>query len=241
MGMITRAGLFAADIHVCDLRAAEARWFGVNLASGVVTAQDWWQAHASPSLDLLCAVPYAFFIYAACGYALFLYRRSDILLRWFGWAFLLANLFAFATYQLYPAAPPWYYHAHGCAVLRHATPSAGPNLHRVDAVIGFPYFASMYARASTVFGAVPSMHVAYPLLMAVVGWREHRVLGKAALTTWFLWMCFAAVYLDHHWLIDIVVGAVYALIAAAVVAVALRALERRRASEPVTPAPEVAA
>jgi hypothetical protein len=128
----------------------------------------------------------------------------------------LLNVAGFATYHLYPAAPPWYFHKYGCTVHLAAIPDCGPNLKRVDAMVGIPYFARFYSRASEVFGAVPSLHVAYPLLMIVEGWRLHGRTGRALLLSFYGSMCFAAVYLDHHWVIDIVAGSGYALAVGAI-------------------------
>jgi len=63
-----------------------------------------------------------------------------------------------------------------------------------------------------VFGAVPSLHVAYPLLMLIEGFRRHRWLGRVLLVWFYLSMCFAAVYLDHHWVFDIVLGSIYTVV-----------------------------
>src|SRR5260221_4921147 len=134
----------------------------------------------------------------------------------------------FLTYHLFPAAPPWYYHQHRCAVDLSAAASAGPNLLRVDTFLGIPYFASLYGRSSDVFGAIPSLHVAYPLLMATSGWRLHHALGRTLLVFFYTWMCFSAVYLDHHWVIDILVGSFYALAAALVLPGLDRWLRSRR-------------
>ena len=90
--------------------------------------------------------------------------------------------------------------------------SEGPNLARVDAWLGIPYFAGVYGRSSDVFGAVPSLHVAYPLLMLLDGFRRHRWVGRVLLIWFYLSMCFAAVYLDHHWVFDIVLGSFYAVV-----------------------------
>jgi hypothetical protein len=217
----------SASVHVCDLRAAELRWFSVPFAAERVTFPDWFQAHTGPLLDLVCAVPYALFIYAVLVFGTYLYFKSYDALRWLGWAFLLTNIAGFITYQVYPAAPPWYFHAHGCSVDLTALPSEGPALARVDAMLGVRYFGSMYGRAATVFGAVPSLHVTYPLLMTVAGWRDHGTLGRALLAGWYVWMCFAAAYLDHHWVIDIMLGSIYALTACLVVFAAFSALRNR--------------
>jgi hypothetical protein len=194
-----------------------------------VTANDWLQAHASVGLDLFCAIPYGAYLAVVMAYATWLafaQRKLDVAApsrtALFGVAFVLLNLAGFVTYHVYPAAPPWYFHAHGCAVDLTTLANPGPNLTRVDALLGLPLFAGLYGQSSSVFGAVPSLHVAYPLLMLLVGWPMHGVRGRALLVAYFLWMSFAAVYLDHHWVIDVVAGALYAVVVFAVVVLASR-------------------
>jgi membrane-associated phospholipid phosphatase len=66
--------------------------------------------------------------------------------------------------------------------------------------------------------------------MVIEGWRLHRALGRTLLVGFFLWMCGAAVYLDHHWVIDIVLGWAYAI----ATAFAIRQVDRwRRQRSPV--------
>ena len=104
-------------------------------------------------------------------------------------------------------------------------PSAGGGL-RFDELLGTHVFQNAYGHSIEVFGALPSLHVAYPMLAMLL------VLRTAALQ-WARWpvsvyaliMCFSAVYLQHHYVIDVLLGVVYAVIAAAIV---LR-WERRRA------------
>ncbi len=136
------------------------------------------------------------------------------LFRAFGWTFLALNVAGFATYHLYPAAPPWYVQERGCLVDLSAHASEGPNLARVDAWLGIGWFHAFYGRSSDVFGAVPSLHVAYPLLCLLFGWRTWRAPGRVLGASFFDLMCFAAVYLAHHWVTDVVVGVVFTLVAA---------------------------
>ncbi len=211
MRFVKNVGLSESTIHNCDLRAAELHWFGVGTGGARVTLHDWLQTHATTGLDVFFAIPYGTFIYVVLGYAVFLFIRHFPVLQRFTWGFLALNVAGFLTYHVYPAAPPWYFHQHGCAIDLATAASPGPNLLRVDAVMGLPYFAGFYGRSSDVFGAVPSLHVAYPLLMVTEGWRLHRSLGRTLLVGFYAWMCCAAVYLDHHWIIDIIVGSGYAL------------------------------
>ena len=185
--------------------------FGITSAGVRQTLQDWAQAHASAPLDIFFAIPYGVFIYAVLGFEIFLFVKNYHAALRFTWGFLFLNLLGFLTYHLYPAAPPWYYHQYGCVVDLHAHASPGANLLRVDRMMGIAYFTGFYGRSSDVFGAVPSLHVAYPLLMAIEGWNGRHWVGRVGLVVFYLWMCSAAVYLDHHWVIDIILGSLYTL------------------------------
>jgi hypothetical protein len=225
MRFVKNVGLTPAGIHICDVRALEFRLFGIHVNGEPATVHDYLQAHASLPLDVFFSIPYGTFIGAAFIFAGFLYFQDYAEMRRFTGAFLALNVAAFITYHLYPAAPPWYFHAHGCVSDLGAHASEGPNLARVDQWLGFHYFGGFYGRSNDVYGAVPSLHVAYPLLIALEGWGPFGSLPRASFLKWplrvgavffFLWMCGAAVYLDHHWILDVVVGVGYALVVFAV-------------------------
>jgi inositol phosphorylceramide synthase catalytic subunit len=210
MRYVRNVGVSVDRVHVCDLRDIELRFFGMTGPGGErITVQDWFTTHHATWLDLYCAIPYGTFIFACLGCAIVLWGRDYRAVQRFAWGFFLMNVVAFATYHLYPAAPPWYYHAHGCVVDMAANPQAGPRLEHVDAVLGIDYFHGMYARSSDIYGAVPSLHVAYPMLILLEGWRLFRWPGRAFSIVFFLSMGFAAVYLDHHWIVDVVLGMLY--------------------------------
>jgi inositol phosphorylceramide synthase catalytic subunit len=214
-----RVGLTSSRVLLCDLRSFEARFFG----SGGSTFHDYWLTHHSTALDLFCAVPYATFIPWCIAGAIYLYVKDGNAMRRFMWGFLLVNVAGFITYHLAPAAPPWYFHAHGCVVDLATPASEGPALARVDAVLGVPYFRGMYGKASSVFGALPSLHCAYPLLLVLEGWRAFGVKLKVLALAYYFAMLFSAVYLDHHWVLDAILGSVYAVAIALVVRVVGRA------------------
>ena len=211
MRYVKGLGVSADRVHDCDLRALELRLFGFSSGGELITPGDWFLTHHSTALDLYCAVPYGTYIFAILGVAVILYLRDYHAAQRFGWVFFVTNVAAYVTYHVYPAAPPWYYHAHGCAISMTALPSAGPRLLNVDAVLGISYFRGLYARSSDVYGAVPSLHVAYPLLILVEGWRSLGWIERSLSLVFSLSMGFAAVYLDHHWVVDVTLGAVYGL------------------------------
>lgn len=205
-------GVSPEGVHLCDLRALELRFFGLTVGGERITLQDYFRARPSGALDLLLAIPYATFIFACFLCAIVLYFRDPAALSRFALGFLLLNLAGFITYHVYPAAPPWYFHAHGCEVNLLTPASPGERLLRVDERLGFPFFQGMYGRASEVFGAVPSLHVAYPLMILIEGWKSFRWPGRALSLVFLPAMCFAAVYLDHHWVIDVLLGLFYCVV-----------------------------
>jgi inositol phosphorylceramide synthase catalytic subunit len=209
MRWVKNVGLTPERVHLCDLRALDMRIASVTVDGAPGTVHDWVQAHTSPALDVACAVPYGTFIYVTVAFAVFLYAKDYARMRMFGWTFLILNIAGFVTYHVYPAAPPWYFHAHGCSVDLGAHASEGANLARVDALMGIGYFRGFYGRSSDVFGAVPSLHVSYPFLMVLFGWPVLRWPGRAFAIVFFAAMCTAAVYLDHHWIIDVLLGLAY--------------------------------
>jgi hypothetical protein len=240
-----RSALLSPDRVVgCGLRNLELRLFSVSPG---VTLQDWLVLHHAPALDLLFATPYAAFVYVAGAYAAYLYFTDRRRMHRYAWAFAIANYLSFALWLAVPAAPPWYLREHGCAIDLAVLPSPAA-LARVDELLGIQYFHDFYARAASVFGALPSMHCAYPVL----GLLTAR--GSATWRTWPLHVTYtllmfaAAVYLDHHWIIDGLAG--WALAGAAVyvaeiverrlhAAALVRATGRDRSPE-VEPASELA-
>ena len=203
---IERLGLSPDRVLLCNLRRAELAVFGVPVSGRTETLQDLFLRHHSPAADLFFSLPYGLYLLIAALFAVWLFRRDEHAAARYCWAFLFMNLMGFATYHILPAAPPWYFHAHGCAVDLAAPTSEGPALARVDAMLGVRFFYGLYGRASEVFGAIPSLHAAYPLLLAIEGYRWMGRAGRALAIVYIAWMAAAAVYLDHHWIIDLAAG-----------------------------------
>jgi hypothetical protein len=186
----------------CSFRAAER---ALTPSLGGTTLPEWFMDHHVAAADLAAAVPYFAFIYFAVGYAVWLRFRDARKMSLFAWAFAFANWISFVVWIAVPVAPPWYVHAHGCAVSLAAVPSPA-GLARVDALLGVSYFGGFYSRAASVFGALPSMHCAYPVLGLLTAWREAGAKERALHVFYAIWMASSAVYLGHHWVIDVVAG-----------------------------------
>jgi inositol phosphorylceramide synthase catalytic subunit len=200
-------------VHVAGPYLFERRWFGI----GGLTPNEWFDAHRTPVLDLACGFAYLVYVgeYLAIAFLLFFRGRLDSL-RTFALCFLLVNLLGFATYYVYPVAPPWYVAQYGLGPARMDIHPAAAATSRFDLLLGTHFFAEMYGRGVDVYGAFPSLHVAYPLIAVWVAFhlRELRWL-RAPAVLFFLLMCLSAVYLQHHYVIDVLLGIVYAVVTVA--------------------------
>jgi membrane-associated phospholipid phosphatase len=63
---------------------------------------------------------------------------------------------------------------------------------------------------------MPSLHCAYAFLVVLEGWAAFRGAWRAACAAFFALMCFSAVYLDHHWVLDAVAGITYCTLIVAI-------------------------
>ena len=119
-------------VHVREPYRLELSWFGIDGR----TPNEWMDAHRSVLLDLACGFAYLVYVgeYLAIGFLLFFRRRFDVL-RIFAFSFLLVNLLGFATYFIYPAAPPWYVSAFGLGPARMDVHSAAAAASRFDALL----------------------------------------------------------------------------------------------------------
>lgn len=229
-----RLGLTPERVLTCELRDAESRFFGVTVDGVRVTVHDLLQPRATLALDVIAAFPYATFILASVACALYLRARDKAAFTRFGWSFFIMNVCGFVLYHLVPAAPPWYIHTHGCAVDLTTRAFEGPNLARVDRWLGIPYFHGMYGQASSVFGAIPSLHCAYPMLVVIEGWRSFSKPWRVLSVAYAMMMIFSAVYLDHHWVIDAACGVALAIFATTACRL-VETMRARAASEPRSP------
>lgn len=195
----------------CELRNAELSLFrtGPN-----TTFQDFFARHHAPAFDLVFAIPYTIFVYLVLAYAAYLYFKDRTRMRVYLWAFAIGNFISFACWLVIPAAPPWYLRAHGCVIDATALPNAA-GLARVDALLGIDYYATFYSRASSIFGALPSMHCAYPLIGLLSAWRAASWRTRPIHLLYTAVMATAAVYLDHHWVIDVLAGWAVAIVSVA--------------------------
>ena len=195
-----------ARVRVAEPREWELAWFGIGSEVGLPeTPAAWWQRHTSPVLDVVCGAAYLAFVPAFIAAAAWwrfgrkLPRAGEVM-----WAMLWLNLAGYATYLVYPAAPPWYADRYGVGpAVQGAVPEAA-GAARFDAALGVTVFANYYGRNANVFGAIPSLHVGLTFLGALYAWRFRSL--RSALTALWVTVTFASVYLNHHYIVDGLVG-----------------------------------
>lgn len=210
-------------IHTGDLWNLEKALFP---APGGMNWPEWWSLHPHTALDLLCGFAYAAYIYEVFLVVLWFFFIKDPRFEKLCWAFFLVNAMGVVIYVLYPAAPPWYVLKYGPGVADLAALPSPAGTARFDAFFGIHYFANFYGRNPNVFGAMPSLHAAYPLMMVLVLWHKGPA-WRVGTSLFALLVAFSAVYLTHHYVLDVLAG-----VTAAVVAfVAVRAVFARRDQE----------
>ena len=195
-------------IDVRGLLEAERSLFGIATASGTVIPGEWFKMHNCAVADFMAGVFYLCWVPVPLGYAIWLYLKGkrEMYLR-FSFAFLFVNLVGFCGYYIHPAAPPWYALNYGFEPVLN-TPGNVAGLGRFDQLLGIPVFKSIYGNNSNVFAAVPSLHAAYMLVATIyaVKSREHK------LTFACMCICWTAVYSTHHYIIDVLLGILTAII-----------------------------
>lgn len=207
------------DIHVADLWRWEHLLFP---GPGGLSISDWLSTHTHPALDLIAGltyITYLFEVFFLVGW--FYFRRDPDRAFQLSLTFLIVNFVGWSIWIAWPAAPPWYVDAHGLgpAILDAAPSPAGTA--RFDELIGRPLFSSFYSRSTNVFGAMPSLHAAYPVLGAILGWSFGRG-TRVATVIYALLMAFSAVYLRHHYILDVLAGVALAFLGSAAVGLLLR-------------------
>jgi hypothetical protein len=113
----------------------------------------------------------------------------------------------FLTYVLFPAAPPW------LAAEQGHLPPIYRTIGYMWGHVGFLPARGLFENGSGYVNdvaAVPSLHAAYPVLVALFFWRSARLWQRVLLVAYPLAMGFTLVYTGEHYVFDVVLGWLYA-------------------------------
>jgi inositol phosphorylceramide synthase catalytic subunit len=225
--------VMSLSIRVAGPYQVEKTLFGLGSGTARMTLNELFARYHWEVADLACGFAYMVYLYVALAFAVAIALAGrDRLLGRYGWTFFFVNVAGFATYCLCPTAPPWYVATHGLGPADITVAPSPAALVRFDAMVGFPYFAEIYRRSADVFGSIPSLHCAYPLVVLLYARELRRPWLTALLLGFYLLVMFSAVYLQHHYVLDALLGTLYAAGGYAIERRWFRADERAAAAAP---------
>lgn len=121
-------------------------------------------------------------------------------------AFLFVSFAGFVTYLLFPAAPPWM-----ASDLGYMEPIERISSH-VWAALGVHDFPSIYNKmAPNPVAAVPSLHAAYATLFAIFAIVLFKTRWRYLSIVYPTFIYFGTVYQGEHYVIDELLGGLYAV------------------------------
>ncbi|MDT7605805.1 MAG: hypothetical protein QOG96_308 [Pseudonocardiales bacterium] len=234
------ADKFGQPVHVTWPAAADQRLFG--------TVPTVWLQHRfhSPGVvhwyDIAASLTYFSFFLTVPVVMAVLWIRNRALWRRFTANVVVVSLAALATYVAFPEAPPWY----------AAREGAIGSVQRISSLgwsdLGLRAASDLITQGQAIsndVAAMPSLHVAYTMLVALFFLRRVPRWARPLLLAYPVAMGLTLVYTGEHYVVDLVAGIGYViLIDAAVSAVAAATTARRAgrtASHPVHPVGAVAA
>ena len=119
-------------------------------------------------------------------------------------------MLGFVTYALFPAVPPWMASEQGNL----------PPLQRIISIvwehIPVSAMSPLFERGahySNNVAAMPSLHAAYAMLIAIFFWKVSRWYWRIPLAIYPLVMGLALVYTAEHYVVDVFAGWIYAAVA----------------------------
>ena len=154
----------------------------------------------SPTMTLVTSFFYSLHLPLVVITSFALWRFNRQVFGKYVTAMVLTSYAALVTFILLPTAPPWY---QGVAhdLFYGGTSSSLPN--------GLLYVVSVFE--SDKFASFPSLHAAYAVLFSYFMIKLDRRLAFVAIPI-TVGILFSTVYLGQHYLLDLVAGALYALI-----------------------------
>ena len=117
-------------------------------------------------------------------------------------AFAVLHSFGILIYIILPVAPPWWVSLHGLAQPSAETMARTSMAAAMDGRI----VQGLIRSASQWFGAVPSLHGAYPVLMFLLALKDHHRARVLAFALYSAAMFITTVILNQHYIIDLLAG-----------------------------------
>lgn len=214
---------FIQPVHVAGPYFLEKALFGVPTAQGPILITAYLVQWRNAFFDLYTGILYSLVDLYPLIAILILWRRRGVEMTWrFATAYFVMNIFAFATYIFFPVAPPWYVQQYGLTPPIHPVVGSSAGLQWFEQLIGISIVSDTYKLNPVVFGAIPSMHVGYACCIAFFVASAVPKKYWSLLALYVISIAFGALYLGHHYMIDVVLGILYPVIAICLTEMVLR-------------------
>lgn len=199
------AGKPIFPVHYQELIQADQAIFGFLPTQALQTM--FFQPSTLSWYDFLFTILYFLHFALPLAFAFLLWMLNRTHFREFITGILMLSYAAWVTFVIFPAAPPWLASQEGYS----------PKVYKIldSSLTSFPEKLKLPTIYHTFnpnpIAAVPSLHAAYPLLVFL--FSLHFFKKKAifflpyVLTVWL-----SIVYLGEHYVVDVVAGAIYAVV-----------------------------
>ncbi|GAB3929336.1 phosphatase PAP2 family protein [Kribbella albertanoniae] len=151
------------------------------------------------------------------------FRRRERIRSWYA-GMLMLTAVGMVLYVMYPAAAPWLGSQYGAIGQVDRLPGRGWEILELDLVWSLLGDA---LRGGNPVAAMPSLHAATPMLLALFFWNDFRKRGRIIMILYVVTMAVTLIYTGEHYAIDVLAGWVVAVLAM-FAALASSALSRRR-------------
>jgi len=123
----------------------------------------------------------------------------------FARAFGYMNIIGVIIQLTFPCSPPWYENLYGLAPANYSMQGSPAGLAAIDKLLGIDLYTSSFTASPMVFGAFPSLHAGTATIEAFFMTHTFPKL-KPLFILYTLWLCWATMYLSHHYAVDLVAG-----------------------------------
>ncbi len=153
---------------------------------------------------------YSLHIVVPVLYALYLLYKNDLeTYRKLTLSFVIVSFLGMFTFLIFPVAPPWFVYINGIDGFSIDAGYRIAAMKQIDNLLGIPLYETLYSNLESFrFGAVPSLHVAFPIVLAWVVMDKH---GKKSwpIVLFPIMMYLGSFYLIHHYLVDGLLSILY--------------------------------
>jgi membrane-associated phospholipid phosphatase len=128
----------------------------------------------------------------------------------FARSFGYLNITGVIIQLIFPCSPPWYENMYGLAPANYGMQGSPAGLARIDQLFGIDMYTTNFtANSPLVFGAFPSLHAGNAVLEALFMSACFPKL-RPLFVAYTMWLCWATMYLSHHYAVDLVGGGLIA-------------------------------